>query len=70
MKATIDYVVERGPNPFKKDVDEAWLLIRVVTGSKGQILGNTPVAIFNLDSEAALFNDFLRDGGTVRPSNS
>ena len=71
MKATIEYVMQKMPHPWdeeRRDV-EVWALCKVVR-PEGQYVDPfevrfEPIALFNMDSEAALFQRHLIGGGAV-----
>lgn len=75
MKATIEYSMQWMPDPFNEERraagGEAWVLCKVVRPDCGFVslieVRLEPLAVFNFDSEAKLFQRHLIEGGTVLP---
>lgn len=66
MKATITYKVDRVPHPWDKERrstgEEAWCLVKVTTPEFGRVT-EEPVAMFNVDSEAKMFQGYIHASG-------
>jgi hypothetical protein len=68
MNARISYKLARCPHPWNaalRDQVDIWCLIKVITPEYGSIT-EEPVAIFNLDSEALLFQGVILSEGVER----
>lgn len=65
MDVRLRYVMRLRPNDWTdKSRGDAWFLCREIIGPFGTITEDK-VAVFNLDSEAGHFMDFVDQGGQV-----
>ena len=66
MKATITYKVANIEYPWNSERrgngEKAWCLIKVTTPELGRVL-EEPVAMFNVDSEATMFQGHIYTSG-------
>jgi hypothetical protein len=69
VNAQVTYAVARIRHPWPtkgQEVTDAWCLLQRVWIGDDVLANEKPVAIFNLDSEARTFMDWLARGGQVR----
>lgn len=67
MTAQIRYEIQELPHPYdekmRKDGVKAMCLVRVTRSAAGTWIGQEPVAMFNYDSEARIFQEHVMAEG-------